>query len=212
MWWPLYILESLNVSGHRNISIAVYSSVWALWFSGFVFHILFRMVTFQMAPVCPSRYKNSDFTCACHKQHDALEPKVQHSTNKKFYFLFVDRIQARASPGITLRYSVKSWQAYPGFFYLLFYDKPWHWEWFLKTTQFIFINKHGIMWPLHCTNVIVKHPKVHSVIKLPSSTVWASEIHRISSAREGLWLKQTSGRKAGGGENGFEGGEKAYHS
>lgn len=65
----------------------------------------------------------------------------------------------------------------------------------------------------HCTNVIVKHPELPKSIQLSNclqetralvpAHVWASEICTISSVREGLWLKKPTGRKAGGGENGF---------
>lgn len=76
----------------------------------------------------------------------------------------------------------------------------------------------------HCTSVVVKHPKLPKSIQLSNclqelralvpAHMWDSEICRVSSAREGLWLKKTTGRKVVGemGSTLFEGREKAFCS
>lgn len=79
--------------GHETIFTKFYISILVLLVSSFIFQILFRKTIFIMAMVCSFNYKTSDSTCTHHKQCAGLGCKVQYSTNNKFYFLFVDRVQ-----------------------------------------------------------------------------------------------------------------------
>lgn len=78
---------------YRTVFTKVYVSMLVLLFGSFIFHMLFRKTIFMMAPVCSRNYRNSDSTCTHQKRCDALGPKVQHSTNNKFYSLFTGRVQ-----------------------------------------------------------------------------------------------------------------------
>lgn len=121
-----------------------------------------------MAPVCSYNYKNSDSTCTYHKQCDALEPKVQYSTNKEFYSLFADRVQPELrhllDRGWKVGKHIKRFSIY------CFMTNHGTENGFWKPL-FIFTNKHGIMWQWytqcdHHTRVIVKHWALPKSIQL----------------------------------------------
>lgn len=163
-----------NLNGYKTIFTKFYISVLVLFVTSYIFHTWLRKTIVIRALVCSFNDKNNDCTCLHHKECAAMGCKVQYSTNNKFYFLFADRVQ----PG-PHHLSDMEWKVgrhTKGFFYLLFYDKPWHWKWFLKTTLCLFSSTNMGSCDNDTPSMIITAgngqtlgtSKVHSVLKLPS--------------------------------------------